>query len=98
MRPLAEYMGWTAEEVRDACESVAQELWKLCLDPVRSKGFSFKLKILVGRKPDHPKAPEAVDISLPATVTESAASDEQIKGLESKSGVEIMAGRENAVG
>jgi SAM-dependent methyltransferase len=76
MRPLAEYMNWTAEEVRDTCERVAQDLWKLSLDPVRSQGFSFKLKILVGRKPDRPQALQDLDIARSATKTEDTVDNE----------------------
>lgn len=98
MRPLAQYLGWTAEEVRDACERVAQELWKLCLDPIRSKGFSFKLKILVGRKPDGPVAPQDADVARPATVTENTISNDKREGVESEPGVEITVGREKTTG
>jgi hypothetical protein len=55
LRPLVEQMGWAVEDVRDICETVAQEVWSLAVkDPERAQGFGFKLKVLVGRKPENP--------------------------------------------
>jgi SAM-dependent methyltransferase len=56
LRVLTEQMGWTADQVRVTCENIAAEVWRIALDPVRSKGFTFKLKVLVGRKPGGPDA------------------------------------------
>lgn len=88
LRPLTEHMGWTAEAVRETCEKVAQELWKVALDPVRSQGFCFILKILAARKPDNsetmvsqdtdPCRPTTGNASTVSTTGESSASGEKL--------------------
>jgi SAM-dependent methyltransferase len=81
LRPLTEQMGWTADAVRETCESVAQELWKLALDPVKSHGFTLNLKILSGRKPGSSESAASQDMtggaSTESTTGESSASGEQ---------------------
>lgn len=101
LRPLTEHMGWTADAVRESCESVAQAIWKVALDPVKSQGLCFKLKILVGRKPG---GPEDASSSRPHTGSDSTlgsgdtASDEKITEAESASATEDTMARENTVG
>ncbi len=51
LRPFTEQLGWSAEEVRRVCDIVVQSIRSLGLDPERSRGLSFGLKILVGKKP-----------------------------------------------
>jgi SAM-dependent methyltransferase len=84
LRPLTEQMGWTPDRVRETCEFVARELWKIASDPDVSQGFGFKLKILVGRKPGGPEAEASQDpnSSRPVTADESAAGESSLSGEE----------------
>jgi SAM-dependent methyltransferase len=53
MRLLTKFKGWSPDDVRLGCETVAEELMTLAHDPQRAKSFVVKLRVLTGRKPGH---------------------------------------------
>jgi SAM-dependent methyltransferase len=59
LRPLTEQLGWKIEDVREIIKAVTETTRSVAMDPVRSKGMSFTVKVLVGRKP------EIAEVGLP---------------------------------
>ncbi|CAJ2510143.1 Uu.00g060430.m01.CDS01 [Anthostomella pinea] len=56
MRLLTKYKGWKADEVRLACDMIGQEMMAVALNPRKAKGFVYKVRVLIGRKPGlHPR-------------------------------------------
>lgn len=51
LRLLTTYMNWTTDEVREACNQIAEEMLEIARSSKRGKGWHMTLKVLVGRKP-----------------------------------------------
>ncbi|KAH8594763.1 putative Demethylmenaquinone methyltransferase [Bisporella sp. PMI_857] len=51
LRVLSEQRGWDIEEIQYTVEKVGQTMWDIATDPERSKGMTFEIRVLVGRKP-----------------------------------------------
>lgn len=96
LRVLTEQMGWSPDDVRDLCETVAQEIWNLAVDPEKSQGFSPNLKVLVGRKPGGPPNIGDTGSARTMTVGESVAEGESTGGSESSIAGETMSGASTA--
>lgn len=74
LRVLSEHMGWEYSEIMRLCEVVRDACWKTALDTEKSKGMSFRVKVLTGRKPGGSEtlkdpANEAEDASTPRMMT-----------------------------
>jgi SAM-dependent methyltransferase len=52
LRVLTEQLGWSVDEVRNICDAVTRDVWKIATDADRAHGFGVKLKVLVARKPE----------------------------------------------
>ncbi|KAI0128879.1 S-adenosyl-L-methionine-dependent methyltransferase [Xylariales sp. AK1849] len=52
LRLLTTYKGWSAEQVRMACDMMSHEFKEMALDEERCKGFVVTVKTLTGRKPE----------------------------------------------
>lgn len=52
MRHLTRELGWDPERVHRLCASAVREMKSVALDPERGKGFAFKCRLLVARKPE----------------------------------------------
>jgi SAM-dependent methyltransferase len=51
LRPLTEQLGWKIEDIRKIVDSVTESVRSVAMDPEKSKGMGFNVKVLVGRKP-----------------------------------------------
>lgn len=51
LRLLTEEMGWSRERVLETVEKVQRELQAVAMDPMRGQGLSFRVLVMVGRKP-----------------------------------------------
>jgi SAM-dependent methyltransferase len=51
LRLLTKQKGFTAEEVRAAITKISKEFREIALDPLKSKNFVVKIKVLTGKKP-----------------------------------------------
>jgi trans-aconitate methyltransferase len=51
LRPLTEQLGWHIDDIRRYCDLVTEAVKSVALDPEKSRGLGFQVKILVGRKP-----------------------------------------------
>lgn len=51
LRLLTKYMGWDALSVRQACESVGQQMIAMATNPKFNKGFQIRLRVTIARKP-----------------------------------------------
>jgi SAM-dependent methyltransferase len=59
LRPLTEQLGWKIEDVKEIISAVTERTRSVAMDPVKSKGMAFTVRVLVGRKPEIP------DVGLP---------------------------------
>jgi len=51
LRLLTREMGWDPDEVKMMCDIISTDLRAVATDPERAKGLSFKIMVLIGRKP-----------------------------------------------
>lgn len=64
LRLLTNYMGWTAERVRMACDELAQAIQEVALgDSARAREVVMNIKIVTGRKPITSKDSSKNDLS-----------------------------------
>ncbi|TVY93811.1 Secondary metabolism regulator [Lachnellula willkommii] len=74
LRLLVETMGWQLEDAVKLVEAAVNATRRVALDSENSRGIGFKVKILVGRKPD------GTDTDSSSTKTVTNMNDETISG------------------
>lgn len=58
LRTMTQYADWSADRVKEACFNVAKEMAHFAKDPVKAKGLTMNVRVVVGRKPLVPESGE----------------------------------------
>jgi len=59
LRLLTQQLGWDPDDVKRMCRTVSDEMKAVGYDAERAKGLVFRVKVLVGRKPEASNGTEA---------------------------------------
>jgi SAM-dependent methyltransferase len=51
LRTMTQYGGWEPDRVKQSCYNVAKEMALFAKDPVKAKGLTMNVRVVIGRKP-----------------------------------------------